>query len=94
MSMGQMGVVLGMLAPWSPAFLQANGAQLQLGGVLEKTQNGVRIFLETKRQPPNVEALDTIQKQIVKSGGLQAEIQSANPEGDKVRGRIQIRSGA
>jgi len=43
---------------------------------------------------PNVEALDTIQKQITKDDGLQAEIQSANPEGDQVRGRIQIRSGA
>ena len=41
---------------------------------------------------PNVEALDTIQKQIVKSGALEAEIQSANPEGDRVRGRIQIRT--
>lgn len=60
-SMGQMAVVLGMLAPWSPAVLQANGARLQAGGVLDETQNGVRIFLETKMQPPNVEATFVIE---------------------------------
>ena len=41
---------------------------------------------------PNVEALDSIQKEIVRNGSLEAEIQSANPEGELVRGRIQIRS--
>ena len=50
--------------------------------------------MELRVLAPNVEALDTIQKQIVKNGGLQAEIQSANPEGDGVRGRIQIKGGA
>ena len=50
--------------------------------------------MELRVLAPNVEALDTIQKEIVKSGGLDAEIQSANPEGDQVRGRIQIRGGA
>ena len=48
--------------------------------------------MELRVTAPNVEALDSIQKEIVKSGSLEAEIQSANPEGDKVRGRIQIRS--
>lgn len=41
---------------------------------------------------PNVESLDTLQKAIVKHGGLSAEIQSANPQGDKVLGRLQIKS--
>ncbi len=48
--------------------------------------------MELRVLAPNVEALDTIQKQIVKAGSLTAEIQSANPEGDRVRGRIQVRS--
>lgn len=48
--------------------------------------------MELRVTAPNVEALDSIQKEIVKSGSLEAEIQSANPEGDKVRGRIQVRS--
>jgi len=46
--------------------------------------------MELRVLAPNVEALDTIQKQIVKAGTLDAEIQSANPEGDQVRGRIQV----
>lgn len=49
-------------------------------------------IMELRVLAPNVEALDTIQKQIVKDGSLEAEIQSANPEGDRVRGRIQVRS--
>jgi general secretion pathway protein L len=48
--------------------------------------------MELRVLAPNVEALDTIQKQIAKSGSLSAEIQSANPEGERVRGRIQIKS--
>lgn len=48
--------------------------------------------MELRVLAPNVEALDTIQKQIVKAGTLEAEIQSANPEGEQVRGRIQVRS--
>lgn len=47
--------------------------------------------MELRVTTPNVESLDTIQKEIAKGGALQAEIQSANPEGDKVRGRIQIK---
>ena len=48
--------------------------------------------MELRVTAPNVEALDSIQKEIIRDGSLEAEIQSANPEGDKVRGRIQIRS--
>lgn len=48
--------------------------------------------MELRVTAPNVGALDSIQKEIVKNGSLEAEIQSANPEGDKVRGRIQVRS--
>lgn len=51
--------------------------------------------MELRVTAPDVEALDSIQKEIVKSGALEAEIQSANPEGEQVRGRIQVRtSGA
>ncbi|MFQ5634326.1 MAG: type II secretion system protein GspL [Gammaproteobacteria bacterium] len=48
--------------------------------------------MELRVLAPNVEALDTIRRQIADNGALQAEIQSANPEGDGVRGRIQITS--
>ena len=48
--------------------------------------------MELRVLVPNVEALDTIQRAIAKSGRLRAEIQSANPQGDKVLGRLQVRS--
>lgn len=40
---------------------------------------------------PDVESLDKIQKEISGDGNLEAEIQSANPEGDMVLGRLQIK---
>ena len=52
-------------------------------------------IMELRIVAPNVEALDKIREAIAKDAGLQAEIQSANPDGDKVRGRMQIkRAGA
>jgi general secretion pathway protein L len=48
--------------------------------------------MELRVTAPNVQSLDEIQKEIIKGNSLQAEIQSANPEGDKVRGRIQIKA--
>ena len=50
--------------------------------------------VELRILAPNVEALDRVQKEIAKTGNLQAEIQSANPEGEKVLGRIKITVGA
>ncbi|MFW2403264.1 MAG: type II secretion system protein GspL, partial [Gammaproteobacteria bacterium] len=47
--------------------------------------------MELRVTAPDVEALDSIQKEIVRDGSLEAEIQSANPEGEMVRGRIQVR---
>jgi len=52
-------------------------------------------IMELRVLAPNVESLDRIRESISKDAGLQAEIQSANPEGDNVRGRLQIkRTGA
>jgi general secretion pathway protein L len=65
----------------------ADGASAKLETI--NYRSGV---MELRVLAPNVEALDNIQKQIVKAGSLEAEIQSANPEGDRVRGRIQVRS--
>lgn len=48
--------------------------------------------MELRVLAPNVEALDTIQKALVKDGGLSAEIQSANPQGDQVLGRLQVKN--
>ncbi|TDJ46317.1 MAG: hypothetical protein E2O52_05270 [Gammaproteobacteria bacterium] len=56
-----------------------------------ETINYRKGIMELRVTTPNVESLDTIQKAISKGGSLQAEIQSANPEGDEVRGRIQIK---
>jgi len=47
--------------------------------------------MELRVIAPDVEALDNIQKEIAKHGGLTTEIQSANPEGDKILGRLQIK---
>jgi hypothetical protein len=46
--------------------------------------------MELRVLVPNVEALDTIQRAIIKGGRLSSEIQSANPQGDKVLGRLQV----
>lgn len=47
--------------------------------------------MELKVAAPNVETLDKIRESITKDSGLQAVIQSANPDGDTVRGRLQIK---
>jgi general secretion pathway protein L len=48
-------------------------------------------MMELRILAPDVDTLDKIQKEISKSGELQAEIQSANPEGEMVLGRLQIK---
>ena len=48
--------------------------------------------MELRVLVPNVEALDTIQRAIIKGGRLSSEIQSANPQGDKVLGRLQVKN--
>lgn len=50
-------------------------------------------IMELKVIAPNVEALDGIRKLVADDPQLDAEIQSANPEGDRVEGRIRIRLG-
>ncbi len=52
-------------------------------------------IMELRVVVPNVESLDKIRESISKNTGLQAEIQSANPDGERVHGRLQIkRAGA
>ena len=48
-------------------------------------------MMELRILAPNVDALDSIRKSIALDSGLQAEIQSANPDGDGVLGRLQIK---
>jgi len=48
-------------------------------------------MMELRVLAPDVGTLDKIQKEISRSGELQAEIQSANPEGEMVLGRVQIK---
>ena len=47
--------------------------------------------MELRVAAPNVETLDRIRASISEGSGLQAEIQSANPDGETVRGRLQIK---
>ncbi len=52
-------------------------------------------IMELRVAAPNVEALDSIRESISQDAALQAEIQSANPDGESVQGRLQIkRTGA
>jgi general secretion pathway protein L len=46
--------------------------------------------MELRLRAPNVEALDRIQQLVSQSGGLEAQIQSANAAGEEVVGRLQI----
>jgi len=69
------------------AIADAEGANAKLETI--NYRSGV---MELRVLAPNVEALDAIQRQLVEDGSLEAEIQSANPEGDRVRGRIQVRA--
>ena len=50
-------------------------------------------IMELRVVAPNVETLDQIREAISQDAGLQAEIQSANPDGEQVRGRLQIKRG-
>lgn len=50
-------------------------------------------IMELRVVAPNVETLDQIREAISQNAGLQAEIQSANPDGEQVRGRLQIKRG-
>lgn len=46
--------------------------------------------MELRLRAPSVEFLDRIQQQISQTGGLKAQIQSANASGSEVIGRLQI----
>ncbi|HJP39880.1 MAG TPA: type II secretion system protein GspL [Gammaproteobacteria bacterium] len=48
-------------------------------------------IMELRVVAPDVDSLDKIRESISKESGLQAEIQSANPDGDQVQGRLQIK---
>jgi len=49
-------------------------------------------IIELKVMAPNVESLDKIRELISKDSGLQAEIQSANPDGESVHGRLRVKA--
>jgi type II secretion system protein L len=78
---------LDMLASVAAAVSQSADKESKLETI--NYRSGV---MELRVLVPNVEVLDTIQRAIVKGGRLSAEIQSANPEGDKVLGRLQVKS--
>ncbi len=78
---------LDILASVAAAVSQSAGKDSKLEAI--NYRSGI---MELRVLVPNVEALDTIQKAIAKDGGLSAEIQSANPQGDKVLGRLQVKN--
>jgi general secretion pathway protein L len=86
-SSGNQSEFLDILAAVAAAVSQSAGDGSKLEAI--NYRSGV---MELRVLAPNVETLDTIQKAIVKDGGLSAEIQSANPQGDKVLGRLQVKS--
>ena len=46
--------------------------------------------MELRLRAPSVESLDHIQQLVSQTGGLQAQLQSANASGSEVIGRLQI----
>lgn len=77
-------------------FLAALGAvaaaMSQAGGPTRlETLNYRAGIMELKLIAPNVEAIDGIRKAVADDPRLDAEIQSANPEGEQVEGRIRVR---
>ena len=72
------------------AVAKKNGATVTIDSI--NYRSGI---MELRVVAPDVEALDEIRELISKDANLQAEIQSANPDGERVRGRLQIkRTGA
>lgn len=47
-------------------------------------------IVDLQLQAPNVEALDKLRQEIASSGEFEATIQSANPDDDIIKGRMQI----
>jgi type II secretion system protein L len=77
---------LGTLDHVAGAVAEQSGATATIESI--SYRSGV---MELRVVAPNVESLDKIRESIAKDAGLQAEIQSANPDGEIVRGRLQIK---
>jgi general secretion pathway protein L len=75
-------------------FLEALGslaeALAQAGDIRLETINYRTGTMELRLLAPNVETLDQVRQQVSASGRFQAEIQSANAQGEQVQGRLRI----
>lgn len=78
-----------------PVFLDALAALSEASSGSEKGRvesvsfrNGV---LDLKILVPSVEILDNIRQNMEKTGGFEVELESANPSGNEVEGRIQLK---
>ena len=84
----------GQSAGGSHEFLDALRVVAQaVGGNSQARIEGVNYrpgSMELRLRAPSVEVLDRIQQAVSQSGGLQAQIQSANASGNEVVGRLQI----
>lgn len=82
---GAAGSLLPAVAVIAQAMAQAPGARLRS---LSFRNNAIELNLTA----PSIESLDGI-KQAMNRNGITAEIQSANPNGNVVDGRLQLRLG-
>lgn len=75
-------------------FLEALGslaeALAQAGDVRLEAINYRTGSMELRLLAPNVETLDQVRQRVIAGGRFQAEIQSANSQGDQVQGRLRI----
>jgi len=79
------GGLLAALSTLAQAMAQSPGARVEGLSLRGNT-------LELRLSAPTVESLDGI-KQVMNRDGLAAEIQSANPRGAAIEGRLQVRLG-
>jgi len=66
----------------------ARNSAVRLEGINYRTGS-----MELRLLAPNVDSLDSVRQQVASGGRFQAEIQSANAQGDQVQGRLRITPG-
>jgi type II secretion system protein L len=90
----RLGASSGNLTVSGPGFAEAietlAGAFSQTPGIQLQTLSWRSGILDLQLLAPNVDALDKLRQQIGTSGLFTAAIQSANPDKDVIKGRIQI----
>lgn len=79
--------------PSAPFLASAEAVSRALGSTAGVTIEAVSYrsgILELKLTVPGVDALDSIERQVEAAGNFEVTIQSANPRGEVVEGRLQV----